>query len=121
MKYLSAFLNSDEISPYTQGQEPTKPTKPVLSVLSVGSPRDTEKFLPAQTPPPFQSSESSRGVSLHAKPYINHRGELIIPFDGDPKYHWWAGGQSVAATLRELNAPREVWERYTDTPYGPVQ
>jgi hypothetical protein len=55
------------------------------------------------------------------RPYINARGELIIPFDCDPKYHYWKGGQSIAATLRELNASREVWVRHTDAPYGPVQ
>lgn len=46
------------------------------------------------------------------RPYINARGELIIPFTADRRYHWWAGGQSIAETLRELNAPAEVWRRY---------
>lgn len=119
MKYLSAFLNSDEISPYTYGREPTKPIQPVKSVRS---PRYGENFQPAQTPPPSRSnSENSRGVPVHAKPYLNARGELIIPCDCDARYRYWAGGQSIAATLRELNAPREVWVRYTDAPYGSVQ
>lgn len=60
-------------------------------------------------------------LALLREPYISARGELIIPFDCDPRYHYWAGGQSVAATLRELGAPPEVWVRYTDVPYGPVQ
>jgi hypothetical protein len=55
------------------------------------------------------------------QPYINSRGELIIPFTSDRRYHYWAGGQSIAATLRELNASPEVWERYTEAPYGQVQ
>ena len=47
------------------------------------------------------------------KPYINEYGELIIPFDSDPKYHWWRDvGQSIAVTLRELQAPEEVWREY---------
>ena len=54
-------------------------------------------------------------------PYINARGELIIPCDCEPRYRYWAGGQSVAATLRELHAPPEMWARYTDVPYGQVQ
>lgn len=58
MKYLSAFLNSDEISLYPQGQEPIKPIQPVKSVLSVCFPRGTEKLQPAQTP-----SSSSRSIS----------------------------------------------------------
>ena len=49
---------------------------------------------------------------LNPRPYINDRGELIIPFASDPRYHWWAGGQSIAETLAELNAPPEVWRRY---------
>jgi hypothetical protein len=68
MKYLSAFLNSDEISPSPQGKEPIKPIQPVKSVLSVGSPRNTEKLQPAQTPSPIQSSKSSRGVAA-STPY----------------------------------------------------
>ena len=51
-------------------------------------------------------------LGLLTRPYINDRGELIIPFNCDPRYHWWAGGQSVAQTLAELNAPPEVWRRY---------
>jgi len=46
-------------------------------------------------------------------PYVNKRGELIIPFTADPRFHWWKpSGQSIAETLRELNAPAEVWRRY---------
>ena len=58
-------------------------------------------------------------VSNH--PYIDSHGDLCIPCNCDPRYRWWAGGQSIAATLRELGASREVWKRHTDTPFGPVQ
>jgi hypothetical protein len=58
-------------------------------------------------------------LTLLTRPYINDRGELIIPCDCLPRYRWWAGGQSIAETLTELNAPPEVWRRYvagyTDT------
>ena len=46
------------------------------------------------------------------KAYIDERGCLVIPHDGDPKYHWWADGQSIKDTLIELKASREVWELY---------
>ena len=46
------------------------------------------------------------------RPYINARGELIIPFDSEAKYRWWAGGQSITKTLAELDAPPDVWRRY---------
>jgi hypothetical protein len=36
------------------------------------------------------------------KPYFTSDGTLRIPFDSDPKYHWWKGGQSVKKTIAEL-------------------
>lgn len=35
-------------------------------------------------------------------PYLDQRGRLVIPFDCPPKYRYWAGGQTVQQTLREL-------------------
>jgi hypothetical protein len=49
-------------------------------------------------------------------PYLTPQGDLIVPCDCDVRYRWWAGGQSVAATLAELNAPPEVWPRHTEVP-----
>lgn len=49
-------------------------------------------------------------------PYIKD-SELIIPTNSDPKYHYWAGGQSLVDTLRELRVSREVWSKYTERPY----
>ena len=78
--------------------------KPELSTKSEG------------TLPPEHTPEV---LVLTSRPYINDRGELIIPVNSDPRYHWWAGGQSIAKTLAELDAPPEVWRRYvggyTDT------
>ncbi len=37
---------------------------------------------------------------------------LIIPFDSDPKYYHWKGGQSQMETLAELNAPANLFARY---------
>ncbi len=51
-------------------------------------------------------------MALLTKPYLTPSGELRIEFTTDPKYHWWAGGQSIAATLRELNASADIWRRY---------
>lgn len=64
----------------------------------------------------------ARQSSARPAPYINDQDELIIPFESDPRYHWWKpGGQSLAATLAELNASPEIWGRYTKVPYGLVQ
>lgn len=37
-----------------------------------------------------------------ALPYIDNRGRLVIPYDCPPKYRYWAGGQSVRDTLKEI-------------------
>jgi hypothetical protein len=45
-------------------------------------------------------------------PYIDNSGHLVIPFNSDPKYQYWNGGQSLAETLHELNATEEVSGKY---------
>lgn len=50
-------------------------------------------------------------------PYINKSGTLVIPFNSDPKYHWWNGGQSIRDTLRELGASDEIIRKYK-SPYS---
>ncbi len=45
-------------------------------------------------------------------PFLNERGELIVPWNADVRYRWWDGGQSVQATLEELDAPPEIIRRY---------
>ena len=37
-------------------------------------------------------------------PHLTADGTLSIPFDSPERYHWWRGGQSVAATINELLA-----------------
>jgi hypothetical protein len=54
-------------------------------------------------------------VALLTRPYLNEQKELIISFESDRKYHWWAGGQSILDTLRELSAPSDVLARYVDS------
>lgn len=46
------------------------------------------------------------------KPYLTPQGDLVIPFDSDSRYWWWAGGQSVMDTIKELSVPLEVMRRY---------
>jgi hypothetical protein len=38
-----------------------------------------------------------------ARPYFNTRGDLVIPANSLPRYWYWAGGQSVSATLAEMS------------------
>ena len=53
-----------------------------------------------------------KAVHRQTMPYIDEQGILVIPFTSDPKYHWWAGGQSIMETLQELKAPPEVIGKY---------
>lgn len=67
----------------------------------------------ASMPTSETAHNDARPPVRSARPHLTATGELIIPFDCDPKYHWWKpGGQSLAETLAELNAPPEVWRRY---------
>jgi hypothetical protein len=57
-----------------------------------------------KTKPEVEHEGAASGKSLRV-PYITPNGDLVIPFDSDPKYHWWKpGGQSVACTRAEVLA-----------------
>jgi len=43
-----------------------------------------------------------RGKDNKPLPRINKGGDLIIPFDSDPKFHWWNGGMSAKETKNYL-------------------
>ena len=47
------------------------------------------------------------------KPYINERGDLVIPFDSPERYHnWKQGSLTVWQILDEINAPAEVRAKF---------
>mgnify|MGYP001431582135 FL=1 len=50
-------------------------------------------------------------------PYIDSTGNIVIPFNTDPKYHSWNGGQPLTVTLKELNVPKDIWHQYSEKPY----
>ena len=55
-----------------------------------------------------------------AEPYVDANGRLNIPFNSDPKYHFWKRcGQSLLETLRELKAPEEVVRKYVKIEEAP--
>jgi len=35
-------------------------------------------------------------------PWLDRRGNVVIPFASDKKYHWWRGGQSAVETQKEI-------------------
>ena len=45
--------------------------------------------------------------------YLTAAGDLCIPVDSDPRFHYWLpGGQSIQQTLAELGATRATLDRY---------
>lgn len=48
-----------------------------------------------------------QNTRVDTSPYLNPLGNLRIPFDAPARYRWWQGGQSPAATARELGASGE--------------
>jgi hypothetical protein len=40
-------------------------------------------------------------------PYLTAAGDLVIPFNSPPRYHWWSGGQSPRRTKQELLERKE--------------
>ena len=53
-----------------------------------------------------------RVKAVQKMPHINEHGVLVIPFNCNKKYHWWAGGQTILETLQELKASPEVIAMY---------
>ena len=46
-------------------------------------------------------------------PHLTPDGTLVIPFDSDPKYHYWAGGQRLKQTRAEVLAKLEAERQET--------
>ena len=53
------------------------------------------------------------------KPRSNSQGEFVIPFDSDPKYWWWANGQSIRETERDVQGGRGGVNSWSLSDYGP--
>ena len=55
-----------------------------------------------------KSQDSAAPTNIeYPKPYLTPGGDLVIPHNSDPKYHWWKGGQKVDKTVAELRAKAE--------------
>ncbi len=49
-------------------------------------------------------------------PYIDNSGNIIVPFNADPKYHYWNGGQHLSKSMQEIKAPAEVSRKHMEKP-----
>jgi hypothetical protein len=61
--------------------------------------KDSECAVPSV--PRVEEKERLR-IAAQRLPFLTAAGDLVIPFDSPERYHWWKGGQSVAATLAEV-------------------
>lgn len=50
-------------------------------------------------------------------PYIDGSGNVVIPFNSDPQYHFWKGGKTLLDILKEMKITEEVWKKHTEKPY----
>lgn len=82
--------------------------------------RTIEKDLTVSAPKSGLSEDLRLAIREHREalmslpaPYITPSGELIMPADAAPQYHW----QNKEKTLRELKAPPEEWRRHMVEPY----
>ena len=82
--------------------------------LRIEAPRDslTSEIKDALTLSKKEIIKELRDIQEANEPYIDKYGVLVIPFQSNPKYHWWAGGQTILETLRELRAPNEIIAKY---------
>jgi hypothetical protein len=97
--------------PYPRGVDiplAIEETSPTLREVNSSRIPDGVTSLPDDAEVPERDSPQPE----HQPPYIDTTGTLVIPFDSHPKYHWWAGGQTVATTLTELGASSGVRARY---------
>lgn len=68
-----------------------------------------------EEPPKISDAlELKRTVRSVRKPYLNDNGDLVIPFDSDPRFHWWNGGKSARRTREELRQARGAEARTSD-------
>lgn len=56
-------------------------------------------------------------MTKKGSPYIDNSENMVIPFNADPKYHYWNGGQPLSDTLMELNTPEDIWSKHIEKPY----
>ena len=56
-------------------------------------------------------------MSEKTTPYIDDSGNVIIPFNSDPKYHFCKDGQQLSVTLQEMKTTEDVWKKHTGKPF----
>jgi len=71
--------------------------------------------------PYIQKTQKIIGESIMSdkqNPYIDENGNVIIPFNSDPQYHFWKGGQILSDTLREMKVTEDIWKKHSEKSYS---
>jgi hypothetical protein len=50
-------------------------------------------------------------ANSRSEPMLLPDGSLNIPFDSDPKYHWWENGRSITSILEEIKTKKAILEK----------
>jgi hypothetical protein len=76
----------------------------VIRPISVKSSHGVYTYAPGATltASEIQAEVLKRTGKVVPLPYLDDSGDVVIPFDSDPRFQWWAGGQTLNDTLREL-------------------
>jgi hypothetical protein len=92
----------------SQGVEQVIPAGTVITLSEAQAARLVEAGKVVQIPPGGPVTPDP----TQARPYLDAEGDPVIPFGSDHRYHHWAGGQSLDATLKELWEERAAIREY---------
>ncbi len=93
---FTLWLDNDKIR-FKGTQEPLSPD--LLAELKSNKP-DLIRILADENPSPCATHFGDEGPP---KPYLTQFGNLAIPFESDPRYHWWKpGGRKPSEVQEEL-------------------
>ena len=59
-----------------------------------------------------ETVEQNKQSDVEPMPYLTNRNTVVIPCLCPKKYRWWASGQSIEATIKELGGGEEILKKY---------
>jgi len=100
-----SLLNKEPAPPPVTGTPQAAPAaQAAVTFAGPEPPEAPAQPLPTQTDKTGSQAPVTKQAARPPLPYLTPGGTLVIPFDSDPKYHWWKGGQSVKETMAEVLA-----------------
>ena len=59
-----------------------------------------------------ETVEQNKQSDVEPMPYLTNRNTVVIPCLCPLKYRWWAGGQSIEDTIKELGGSEGILKKY---------